>query len=234
MNQSLAVFLPVRKGSERVKNKNTRPFSGYSSGLLGIKLQTLIKVLEIDKIILSTNDPEAINIGKLFLDKTDKLIIIERPDSLSLSSTSLIELVKYVPTVIEHTHILWTHVTSPFLHQDDYSNAIQKYFKAIKMGYDSLMSVVRFNNFLWDPEKNDIINRINSEKWPRTQDLKELFEIDSGIFIASREVYLKYQDRIGSRPYLYENNKIKSFDIDWEEDFKLAEIIFKNFIKATF
>lgn len=233
MNQTISVFLPVRKGSERVKNKNTKPFAGCTSGLLGLKLQTLIEVVEVNEIILSTNDPEAIEIGKSFFNKTDKLIISERPDSLASSSTSLIDLVKYVPTITNLQHILWTHVTSPFLQQEDYSKAIRNYFKAINNGYDSLMSVVQFKNFLWDSKKNDIINRVNAEKWPRTQDLMELYEIDSGIFIASREIYLKHNDRVGLKPYLHENDKIKSFDIDWEEDFKIAETIFKNFIKTN-
>ena len=30
----IAFFLPTRKGSERVKNKNTRPFAGIEGGLI--------------------------------------------------------------------------------------------------------------------------------------------------------------------------------------------------------
>jgi len=229
MDQSISIFLPVRKGSERVKNKNTKPFAGFSFGLLGLKLQTLIEVKEVSEIIISTNDPEAIKIGELFYEKSDKIKIDHRPEFLASSETSLIDLVNYVPTITQCQHILWTHVTSPFLQSIDYSKAISNYFIAISKAYDSLMSGVIFKNFLWSKEKHDLINRINDEKWPRTQDLLELFEIDSAIFLASRDVYLKQKDRIGINPFLFENDKIKSFDIDWEEDFKVAEAIYEKF-----
>jgi len=229
MNQSISVFLPVRKGSERVKNKNTKPFAGLSFGLLGIKIQTLIDVNEVSEIIISTNDPDAIIIGERFCEKSNKIRIDHRPDFLASSETSLVDLVNYVPTITQCQHILWTHVTSPFLQSIDYSKAINKYFIVKNKGFDSLMSVVSFKNYLWSINKNDLINRVNEEKWPRTQDLLELFEIDSGIFIASRDVYIKQKDRVGQRPFLLENNKIKSFDIDWEEDFKIAEAIYEKF-----
>ena len=74
-----------------------------------------------------------------------------------------------------------------------------------------------------------MLNRIGKEKWPRTQDLKDFFEVDSAIFLSSRKNYLKFKDRIGNNPYIYELNGFKSFDIDWPEDFHLAEIIHENF-----
>ena len=41
--------------------------------------------------------------------------------------------------------------------------------------------------------------------------------------------YIKYKDRIGKNPYFFELSQIQSFDIDWEEDFKLAEKIYMTF-----
>ena len=37
----LTLFLPCRRGSERVANKNTRPFADHPGGLLGVKLDQL-------------------------------------------------------------------------------------------------------------------------------------------------------------------------------------------------
>ena len=47
-------------------------------------------------------------------------------------------------------------------------------------------------------------------------------------FISSRNNYLKYKDRIGKKPILMNIEKIKSFDIDWPEDFKIAEKIYES------
>ena len=217
----ISVFLPTRKGSERVINKNTRNFNNIVGGLLFLKLNELLKSELIDEIILSTNDSESIEIASKF--NSSKIIINERPEELAQSNTSLLDLVAYVPTVCNHPNILWTHVTSPFIEASDYDKMIETFFNQLQFGYDSLMTVKAIKNFVWDEKLKDIVNRVNDEKWPRTQDLKVLFEIDSAAFINSKEMYLSHKNRIGQNPFLYELSGIKGFDIDWQDDFNLAE-----------
>ncbi|MEN8126133.1 MAG: acylneuraminate cytidylyltransferase family protein [Bacteroidota bacterium] len=229
-NKSIAVFLPTRKGSQRVKNKNTRIFGGKEGGLLQLKLEQLIKIKSVDEVILSSNDEISLSIGKKFEKFDQRVRVIERPDKLALSSTDLVDLIKYVPSITDCNNILWTHVTSPFVDENDYENAIQLYFENMN-NYDSLMSAKKFNNYLWSKEKNDLINRANNKKWPQTQDLEDLYEIDSAIFISKRSNYLNNNDRVGNKPNLYVMDGIKSFDIDWQEDFKLAELIYDKYYR---
>lgn len=226
MTNGISVFLPTRKGSERVKGKNTRPFAGVRGGLLKIKLRQLLALAEVGEIVLSTNDSGSLLVAAEFSD--DRLRVVERPDELALSSTDLVDLVRYAPTICSCDHILWTHVTSPFTSTEQYINAIGDYFRTSNLGYDSLMSVNRYRNFLWSRESNDIVNRDSAIKWPRTQDLKEWYEIDSAIFLAPRSTYTKESDRIGHKPYLFEQKPRHSFDIDYEDDFELAEMLYKQ------
>ena len=60
------------------------------------------------------------------------------------------------------------------------------------------------------------------EAW---QTIKPLHEINSAVFLSSSENYYNANDRIGEKPFLYVLDKIQSFDIDWEEDYKIAEMI---------
>ena len=225
----ISVFLPVRSGSERVKNKNTRPFAKFSSGLLELKIKQLIDVEELFEIVISTNCPNCISIIKS-LKEFDKRIVLDiRPDELCSSDTSLLDLVNYVPRICKGDHILWTHVTSPFVNSVDYSSIIGIYKdKIANKSCDSLMTVKSIRNFIWSKELNDLINRNNLEKWPRTQDLKIYYEIDSAVFLAPINIYRAENDRIGREPFLYELSGNKSFDIDWEDDFRLAEIMYLN------
>ncbi|HCO67954.1 MAG TPA: acylneuraminate cytidylyltransferase [Dysgonomonas sp.] len=222
----ITAFLPCRAGSERVPRKNTRPFAGIEGGLLRIKLGQLIACKEIDNIVLSTNDEEVIQIADILSD--DKIIIDRRPEYLATSATSTDALVNYVPEIVSEGVIMWTHVTSPFIDEKLYSEAINKYKQLISEGsHDSLMSVTALRTFIWD--KNGAVNYDrDKEKWPRTQTIEPLFEINSGIFIADIEIYKQLQDRIGKKPYLFETDDIESFDIDWEEDFYIAEAIFQK------
>lgn len=232
MNKKISVFLPTRKGSQRVKNKNTRPFADINGGLLALKLTQLLKVKYIDEVILSTNDDASIEVANIIINNSEsKLKVVKRPDQLALDTTDLSELIKYAPSVCTFPNILWTHVTSPFTKTIDYENAIISYFNQLNYGYDSLMSVKLFQNFLWSEDTNDIINRINELKWPRTQDLKKLYEIDSAIFISSKQNYFLHQDRIGVKPLLFVQEGLNSVDIDWEDDFLIAEAIYNAIIK---
>ena len=222
----ISVFLPCRAGSERVPHKNTRTFAGIEGGLLKIKLQQLIACNAIDTIVLSTNDEEVIQLAKTL--SSDKIKIDRRPEHLATSSTSTDDLVKYVPTIISEGAVLWTHVTSPFIDGRIYEEAIDAYKKALTKGEnDSLMSVTALQTFIWNKEGAVNYDR-NKEKWPRTQTIEPLYEINSGIFLADIDIYKNLQDRIGQKPFLFENNDIDSFDIDWEEDFFIAEAIYNK------
>ena len=49
MTTKVAFFLPTRKGSERVKNKNTRTFAGIEGGLMANKIRQLLDTRLIDE-----------------------------------------------------------------------------------------------------------------------------------------------------------------------------------------
>ncbi|MFB9051985.1 cytidylyltransferase domain-containing protein [Formosa undariae] len=221
----ITAFLPCRAGSERVPGKNTKMFSGIKGGLLEVKLNQLLQARLIDRIVVSTNDQEVIDIAK----SIDKNIIIDRrPEHLATSATSTDELINYVPSIIKEGHVLWTHVTSPFLTNKVYDQAISTYLKEIETSkYDSLMSVNKIQSFLWNKEGSINYDR-EVEKWPRTQTISELFEINSGIFLNAVENYNIYGDRIGKKPFMFESEGYASFDIDWPQDFKLGEMIYKT------
>ena len=218
------VFLPCRSSSQRVKNKNIKKFSNKKFGLFELKILQLILVKNIRNIIVSTNDKKIIRYIKL---KNFKKVILDvRPDNLCTSMTSTDNLIKYVPKVVFSDHILWTHVTSPFFNENDYLKAIILYKKNLKK-YDSLMGVTKIQDFIYNSKKPINYNKLK-EKWPRTQTLKKWFVVNNTVFISSRKNYLRFRDRIGIKPKLMEIEKIKSFDVDWPEDFKIAEKIYET------
>ena len=153
--------------------------------------------------------------------------IIERPTEVSLSSTNLQDLICYVPTVTDAEHILWGHVTTPLCGANQYDAAIKLYFDKLDEGYDSLVGVTELKNFLLN-RKGKLINNTSDIPWPRTQDLEALYPINHTMFLAKREVYTEQKNRIGKKPLLHIMDELHSFDIDWPDDFTIAEIMYKN------
>ena len=64
MSKYLSAVITVRKGSQRVKNKNFKKFCGKN--LLIHKIEVLKKVKKLDEIIINTDSEEAIDIAKKF------------------------------------------------------------------------------------------------------------------------------------------------------------------------
>lgn len=228
MSEKIAFFLPTRKGSERVKNKNTRPFADIEGGLVENKIKQLLSTKHIDEILFSSNDEMCIAIAEKYTSDS-RLKIIPRPNELCLSTTNLQDLICYVPTITNADHILWGHVTTPLVEAKVYDTAIEQYLSKIIKGYDSLVSVKELKNFLLNQE-GKLVNNTTNIPWPRTQDLEPLYEINHAIFLAKRSVYTEQKNRIGQKTLLYIMDEIHSKDIDWEEDFKIAEIMYKTLL----
>jgi CMP-N-acetylneuraminic acid synthetase len=218
----ITAFLPCRKGSQRIPDKNVKPFAGYPGGLLGIKLDQLCKTKKLDSILVSSNDERVLEYASLRTDS--RVVVSERPDHLGANTTTTDSLIEYVPELISEGDVLWTHVTSPFINELDYDSFIDAYKNALLKGFDSLMTVQKIQGFLWD-EKKPINYDRKERKWPMTQTLSPIFEVDSGAFISSISNYKMIGDRIGLNPFMYEQEKIKATDIDWPEDFEFAQRI---------
>jgi CMP-N-acetylneuraminic acid synthetase len=221
----ITAFLPCRKGSQRIPDKNVKLFAGVEGGLLKIKLDQLLACENIDSIVVSSNDERVLNFANNISDS--RIIVDDRPDHLGSSSTTTDELIKYVPSIITEGDVLWTHVTSPFITEFDYTDIINRYSEALNNGYDSLMTVLKLQGFIWDENKPISYDR-NDLKWPMTQNVKPLYEVDSGVFLSSIDNYKKFDDRIGEKPFLLEQGKLKSVDIDWPDDFTFAEELWKK------
>ncbi len=56
----ITAVIPIRSGSQRVKDKNLRPFA--DTNLMELKIKNLLQVPELDSIIVNTNSEEAIDV----------------------------------------------------------------------------------------------------------------------------------------------------------------------------
>ena len=56
----ITAVIPIRTGSQRVKDKNLRPFG--DTNLMELKIKTLLQVPELTSIVVNTNSEEVIDI----------------------------------------------------------------------------------------------------------------------------------------------------------------------------
>ena len=127
----ISIFLPIKKNSKRLKNKNFLPIFKYKLGLTEIKILQLLKLVKFLKkkklsseIIISTDSK---NLIKKY--KNNKYIKLYKRHKSLTRDDCLDELVKEVPKICFGNYILWTHVTSPCFNSRDYLNFILRFFK---------------------------------------------------------------------------------------------------------
>ena len=141
---------------------------------------------------------------------------------------SLDLLIKEVTKICIGKYILWTHVTSPFFNESDYLDFLIKFFKNKDKKNKSAFSADIINKFIFSKKIGWVSHDTKRKKWPRTQDLNNLYVANSAAFIAEREVYKKNKDRLCKNTFPILTRDISGFDLDNKKDFKYLRQIFKK------
>ncbi|OGQ05099.1 MAG: acylneuraminate cytidylyltransferase [Deltaproteobacteria bacterium RIFCSPLOWO2_01_44_7] len=218
--QKITALVPIKGYSERVSNKNLRPFAGKP--LYYHIIHTLLACPMIDSICINTDsDAIAEDATSSF---SGKIKIIPRPKEICGDTVSMNVIIKHDLSQIDGRYFLQTHSTNPLLSLPTLTKAIEQFLKA--GDHDSLFGVNRYQSRFYD-HQGKAINHYPNEML-RTQDLPPVYEENSNLYLFSRDSFDKTGRRIGNKPILFETPKLESIDIDEEVDFKLAELIYEH------
>lgn len=219
----ITAVIPVRKGSQRVKDKNLRPFAGTS--LLNVKIETLLQVAEIDEIIVNTNSEAAIELVELEYAGT-KVKAQRRQEYYASSECSGSEFFKHLGEVTDTDIFIYAPCTSPFVKPETISNCIKKFLAGNGMS-DCVSTVSSIKEFLWLDGK--AIN-YDPRHAPNSQNLPNVVALNFGTTVTSRESLIRNSNIIGQSPEFVVTSDIESIDIDTPLDFYLAEKIYKKVV----
>ncbi len=204
-------FVPIRLNSQRVAGKNMR--------LLGDKplmchiLKTLVQVNGIDEVYVYCSDESIASI------LPEGVKFLRRDPSLDSDTTLGREIYDAFTAEIEADWYLLAHATSPFIHLDTIEQALQQVHSGKA---DSSFSAERIQTFAWF--KGRPLN-YSLDNIPRTQTIEPVYVETSAFFIFSRELWCNTGRRIGDNPYIAIVDHIEGLDIDYPEDFEMAEMI---------
>ena len=207
-------FVPIKLNSERMPGKNTHPFSDGTT-LLTFFLKTLSQVKGIDACYVFCSDPSV----KQYL--LPEIIFLERPVYLDTAQATpqdiISEFISRVPADIYMT----CHCTSPFVTVEHLEECIT----AVQSGqYDSAFTAEKMQRLLWNKEAQPL--NFQPDCIPRTQDLEPIYCEVSAAYVFRREVFECYKRRIGMNPFIVEVSGSESIDIDYPEDFMIADAVY--------
>lgn len=218
MNKLIAV-VPIRKGSQRVKNKNFRLFSGKN--LLIHKIETLKKLEFIDEIIVNTDSNKAISIAKKLNVK-----YFRRDDYFASSQCLNSVFWKNIADNTNSEFIMFTNCTSPLIKLKTYRDIISIFKNVLKKNKcDSINTVTEIKEFLF--KDNKPIN-FTTNKTPNSQNLPDIVKLNFAINILRTKKMSSSRSLIGKKPYLFKLDEREGLDINSEHEFSFAEHLFNN------
>lgn len=218
----MAALIPVRKGSQRVKNKNIRPFS--STSLLEIKIQQLKRIKEIDEIVVNSDCRSMLEIARNMGAKT-----VLRDTYYASSTVPMNEVWKNLAENVDCEYILYTNVTNPLFRDATYTKMIEKWNSLIQTEYDSITSVHELKEYIWDNENKPVNYDPNTH--PRSQDLPLYYGLNFAASIIPRELMIERSSIIGKKFFPFFVDKIQCTDIDDNHDFMIAEKLYNTMVE---
>lgn len=221
----IAAIVPARLESKRIPQKNFKLFNGKP--MVQHVLETLEESHVFDSIFLSTDAP---------LEKLTGLSpivnILSRPEALAGDFATITQVVKHVIEQVEATGEAFdayclVYATSVLLTADIYREAAAKFDLSVM---DYLLSVTDYGHpvdrgFYLDEKFHLDVGIF--DKAQRTQDFKPFYH-DAGCFcFGAKEVWLGEQNIFGPKTEAMILPRSSAVDIDFPEDWQIAEALFQ-------
>ena len=211
-------MIPIKLNNERIPGKNIKRFSD------GTPLMTLIQkaclgAKTVDEVYVYCSNPQV----KDFLEPEVKYL--KRPEFLDGNAANCNDIIREFMKEVDADIYIASHATGPFTK----SESIDACVKAVMSEkYDSAFLAKKIQEFLW--QDGGALN-FDIQNFPRTQDLKPIYSEAPGAYVFTKDTFRKYDRRVGIRPYIHEISEIESRDIDYPEDFEIADAIYMNIVK---
>lgn len=208
---SVVAVMPIKLINERCPGKNTRMLG--LKPLLQYELDNLRETKLCNSINVFCSSEDIIS----FIPKG--VNFIKRPKFLDLATSNFNQIFEAFMNEHDADIYVYAHATAPYISVETMKQCINA---VLTKKYDSAFCAIKLQNYLW--QDGQPLN-FDATNLPRTQDLKPVYQETSGIYVFTKEVFIKYHRRIGKRPFIKEVTFKESVDIDNPEDFNLAEIL---------
>lgn len=224
-NFPVTIFIPFRKGSKGLPNKNISDFNGIPL-FLDI-LRKIVKVPNtlVDKIVLATDYPLFL-IGDN-LPKDERITFFDRKGLPSVRDDATTEdaIEEYLTIYSETKFMLLIQITNPAINHFHINEAIKIY-----SGEGTMFSVVPFNRHIWNEEKKNITYESDIRK-PRQEDKENYFLENGSFYLFNCEEFLNSKNRFNEPLEFYPMEIDSIFEIDSMEEKIITEALSKELIK---
>lgn len=229
-NKQVIALIPARGGSKGIPRKNIKILSGKH--LIGYTIEEALKSKYIDRVIVSSEDSEIIEVSKKYNAEVPFIRPKELAEDYSTTNDVILHALKwfednenYVP---EYICIL--QCTSPLRDVNDIDGAIQQLNDS---NFDAVISVCEsevnpyWTNIISDDNKLEYFIK-EGKNITRRQDLPKIYRINGAIYVIKTSVFKEKLTLEPENTGAYIMDCKHSVDIDEEIDFRFSELLIQS------
>jgi len=227
--KKILAVIAARGGSKEVPRKNLRKLA--DKPLLVWTIEEAGKSSYLDKVILSSEDDEIINIAR----KSGCDVPFIRPKILSRDNTTAVEVALHAIEELNESYdfVVMLQPTSPLRTASDIDGCIEL---CIKSSSPSCVTVTKnVKHPLWSYSMNSagILQQFIQADLGKVQrqELPEVFVLNGAVYITRIEWFKKVQAFVTKETMGYIMPEERSLDIDTEFDILIADFLLKRMVR---
>ncbi|MCD8038937.1 MAG: hypothetical protein LUE96_07630 [Lachnospiraceae bacterium] len=212
-------MIPIKLNNERIPGKNLKCFSD-GTPLIYLIQDACLNARLVDEVYVYCSNEEVCDYlrpGVRFL---------KRPTVLDTKYANCNDIIREFIKAVKSDIYVVSHATGPFTKSESIDACIEQVASG---DYDSAFLARKIQEFLW---QNGKAMNFDIQHFPRTQDLVPIYTETPGAYVFTRDTFEKYDRRVGIKPYIHEVPEVESRDIDYPEDFEIADAIYMSLIKG--
>lgn len=232
-SEKVLVLIPARGGSKGLPGKNIMELCGLP--LLGWPIRAAKKSKYVDRVIVSTDDPQIANVA---VSHGAEVPFI-RPEELATDQSSSASVIEHTVSFLSgkgntFTYLILLEPTSPLTEAEDVDKALLTLHSNRHVA-DSIVGVSKLEGT--HPAFNVVIGedglikpflKLKFGSVYRRQDIEDVFYFEGSLYISDLSVFLKKLSFYHERTLPYVVPKWKAFEVDDMTDLICIEAIIKN------
>lgn len=220
-NKTFLAVILARGKSKRLLRKNILDL--VDKPLIAWSIEAGLKSKYIDKLLVSSDDEEVLEIANKFGSDT-----LKRPDELAGDTSTSLDAIKHSISSFErYDYVMLLQPTSPLRNDKHIDEAIEL---LEQKDADAVISVCEMSHSpLWCNTLDDNLSMTSFLKDEvlnkRSQDLEKFYRLNGAIYLCKTEKLLKENSFfLKDNIFAYVMDKKSSIDIDEQIDFELASL----------
>lgn len=224
-DKRVLAIIPARGGSKGVPRKNVRLLAGKP--LIAWTIEEAKKSRYIDRLVLSSEDQEIINVAKEYGCE----VPFVRPENLAQDETPGMDPVLHALKKVQgYDYIVLLQPTSPLRLAKDIDACIERLIETQSPACVSVTEPDISPYWMYTMNENGLMQQLIKQDSlaVRRQDLPNVYALNGAVYVAETKWLLKSESFLTEATSAYVMPRNRSYDIDVEEDFMWCDWILEK------